>query len=77
LEPLPASLAFHLLLAALDVSSRQATGQTITAPAIADHLGIPPGLAGELIHALGETGDPADTPAPITHVNGTPTGSRP
>ena len=55
---------------------RQATGQTITAPALADHLGITPTLATNLLHALGETGEPADTPAPITHVNGTPVEGR-
>jgi hypothetical protein len=49
---------------------QQATGQPITAPALADHLGIPHQLAATLIHALGDDGDLANTPAPITHVNG-------
>ncbi|MCO5992668.1 DUF2637 domain-containing protein [Actinoallomurus rhizosphaericola] len=55
---------------------RQATGQAITVPGLADHLGITPQLAAGLLNVLGEPGDPADTPAPITHVNGTQHGSR-
>jgi hypothetical protein len=76
--PEPAELPAHLLTGArmAAFTHRQATGRSITTPALADHLGIPPELAGTLIHALGDDGDPADTPAPITHVNGTPTTGR-
>jgi hypothetical protein len=50
----------------------QATGQTITADGLADHLAIPPTLAGSLLHHLDGT-----TPPPVTAINGTPiTGSR-
>ena len=55
---------------------RQATGQPITTPALAEHFGIPHTLADRLIRALGETGEPADTSSPITTVNGTPTVGR-
>jgi hypothetical protein len=72
---LPANLLTGARMAAF--THRQATGHTITAPALADHLGIPPEVAGDLIHALGELGEPAEpTPAPITHVNGTHTTGR-
>jgi hypothetical protein len=73
-EDLPAHLITGARMAAF--THRQATGQPITAPALADHLGIPPELAGTLIHALGETGDPAEAPSPITRVNGTPVEGR-
>jgi hypothetical protein len=74
-EDLPGHLLTGARMAAF--THRQATGHTITAPALADHLGIPPELAGTLIHALGDDGDPADNaPAPITHVNGTATTGR-
>jgi hypothetical protein len=56
---------------------RQATGQAITTPALAEHFGIPHQLADKLINALGEVGEPAHTNrSPITTVNGTPTGGR-
>ena len=77
--PEPAELPAHLLTGArmAAFTHRQATGHRITAPALADHLGIPPQLAGTLIHALGDDGEPAEpTPAPITHVNGTATTGR-
>src|SRR3954464_15797318 len=77
--PDTAELPAHLLTGArmAAFTHRQATGHTITAPALADHLGIPPEVAGDLIHALGELGEPAEpTPAPITHVNGTPATGR-
>ena len=56
---------------------RQATGQPITADTLATHLDIPRDLAGQLIHALGDT-DPTPSPT-VTHVNGTSStaGSRP
>jgi hypothetical protein len=59
---------------------RQATGHDITADTLASHLAIPRDLAGNLIHALGESGTiTAATPPPaVTHANGTaPAGSRP
>src|SRR4051794_6257557 len=76
LPPPDTDLPAHLLTGArmAAFTHRQATGHTITAPALADHLGIPPEVAGDLIHALGELGE--STPAPITHVNGTPTVGR-
>jgi hypothetical protein len=73
-EDIPPHLITGARMAAF--AHRQATGQPITAPGLADHLGIPPALAADLLHALGETGDPADAPAPITHANGTHLGSR-
>ncbi len=72
--PDPTDLPAHLLTGArmAAFTYRQATGHPITAPALADHLGITPEAAGDLIHALGELGEPVDTTsAPITHVNGT------
>jgi hypothetical protein len=73
---LPAHLLTGARMAAF--THRQATGHTITAPALADHLGIPPEVAATLIHALGELGEPTEpTPTPITHVNGTATTGRP
>jgi hypothetical protein len=49
----------------------QATGQPITADGLADHLAIPPTLAGTLLHHMDGT-----TPPPVTAANGTPvTGS--
>jgi hypothetical protein len=77
--PEPTDLTAHLITGArmAAFTHRQATGHPITTPALADHLGIPPELAGTLIHALGETGEPADTtPTPSTHVNGTATTGR-
>jgi hypothetical protein len=77
--PEPAELPAHLITGArmAAFTHRQATGQPITAPALADHLGIPPETAGTLIHALGELGEPAEhASAPITHVNGTATTGR-
>ena len=72
---LPAHLLTGARMAAF--THRQATGHTITAPALADHLGIPPETAATLLHALGELGEPAEpTPTPITHVNGTPVEGR-
>jgi hypothetical protein len=56
---------------------RQATGQPITTPALAEHFGIPHQLADKLIRVLGDVSEPADTNrSPITHVNGTPTAGR-
>jgi hypothetical protein len=73
-EDIPEQLLTGARMAAF--THRQTTGQPITAPGLADHLNIPPALAGRILHALGEPGHPADIPAPITHVNGTPTGGR-
>jgi hypothetical protein len=50
----------------------RATGQAITAEALASHLNIPPTLAGTLLHHIG------GTPPPVTAINGIPMdGSRP
>jgi hypothetical protein len=70
-EELPAHLIAGARMAAF--THRQATGQAITTPALAEHFGIPHQLADKLIHALGDVGEPVDTnPSPITTVNGTP-----
>ena len=67
---LPSQLITSARMAAL--AHHQATGQTITADGLADHLAIPPTLAGMLLHHLNGT-----TPPPVTTINGTPiTGSR-
>ena len=56
---------------------QQATGQPITTDTLADHLAIPPALAGQLLHALGDT--TTGTSSPVTAINGTdlPIGGRP
>jgi hypothetical protein len=75
----PVAVPDHLLAGArmAAFTHRQATGQPITTEALADHLGIPHDLAGNLLGALGDVAKPADTtPSPITRVNGTPIGSR-
>jgi hypothetical protein len=58
---------------------RQATGNDITTDTLASHLAIPPALAGQLLHALDDTGPTAATSSPVIgHVNGTGhAGSRP
>jgi len=80
--PAPAgeSLAPELLTGArmAAFTHRQATGHDITADALATHLAIPADIAGNLLHALGDTGTAGTTPPQVTHVNGTaPGGSRP
>jgi hypothetical protein len=71
--PVTTELPAHLLTGArmAAFAHRQTTGAPITTSGLAEHLGIPHELAARLIHALGETGDPADTPTPNTTVNGT------
>ena len=72
---LPAQLLTSARMAAF--AHHQATGQPITADGLATHLGIPPTLAGTLLHHLDGTGTPGITPS-VTAVNGTPmAGSRP
>jgi hypothetical protein len=75
--PVPPELLTGARMAAF--THRQATGQPITAEALAAHLVIPPDLAGTLLHALDGTGTTPDIPPPpLTYVNGTgPAGSRP
>ena len=57
---------------------RQATGQPITTDTLADHLAIPPALAGQLLHALGDTTTTAPrrpsrpSTAPISPIGGRP-----
>jgi len=69
-EP-PAHLITSARMAAF--AYHQATGQPITADGLADHLAIPPTLAGTLLHHLDGTTTP-----PVTAANGTPyPGSRP
>jgi hypothetical protein len=55
----------------------QATGQPITADGLADHLAIPPALAGILLHHLDGTSTTGTSPS-VMAINGTPiAGSRP
>ena len=69
-EP-PAHLLTSARMAAF--AHHQATGQTITANGLADHLAISPILAGTLLHHL----DGTTTMPPVTDLNGTPvTGGR-
>jgi hypothetical protein len=65
-DPPPAQLLTSARMAAF--AHRQATGQPITADGLADHLGIPPNLAGTLLHHL----DGTAIPPSVTAVNGTP-----
>jgi len=68
------ALASQLVLSArmAAFAHHQATGQIITAEALANHLNIPPALAGTLLHDIG------GTPPPVTAINGTPLpGGRP
>jgi Protein of unknown function (DUF2637) len=75
-QPLPPELLTGARMAAF--THQQATGQPITTDTLADHLAIPPALAGQLLHALGDTGT-TGTPSPVTAMNGTDpsSGSRP
>jgi len=75
-QPLPPELLTGARMAAF--THQQATGQPITTDILATHLAIPPDLAGQLLHALGDTGT-AGTPSPVTAINGTglSSGSRP
>ena len=63
-EP-PAHLLTSARMAAF--AHHQATGQTITADGLADHLGLSPALAGTLLHHLDGT-----TAPPVTNLNGSP-----
>jgi hypothetical protein len=68
------TIASGLLLSArmAAFAHHRATGQAITAEALASHLNIPPTLAGTLLHHIG------GTPPPVTAINGIPMdGSRP
>jgi hypothetical protein len=73
-EPVPAQLLTGARMAAY--AHRQTTGQPITVDALAEHLAIPGQLAARVIHALDDTADQAPPLAPVTHINGTPLGSR-
>jgi hypothetical protein len=76
-EPIAPELLTGARMAAF--THRQATGDDITADTLASHLAIPHTLAGQLLHALGDTVT-SGTPSPaVTHVNGTrpAIGSRP
>ena len=74
-QPLPPELVTGARMAAF--THQQATGQPITTDTLADHLAIPPALAGQLLHALGDT--TTGTSSPVTAINGTdlPIGGRP
>lgn len=76
-QPLPPELLTGARMAAF--THQQATGQPITTTALADHLAIPPALAGQLLHALGDTTTTTGIPSPATAINGTDlaTGGRP
>jgi hypothetical protein len=69
---LPAGLLTGARMAAF--THRQATGQDMTSETLASHLAIPPDLAAQLLHALGDTG--TTTPPAVTTTNRT-AGSRP
>ena len=75
-QSLPPELVTGARMAAF--THQQATGQPITTDTLADHLAIPPALAGQLLHALDDTAT-TGTPSPVTAINGTDlaTGSRP
>lgn len=75
-DPVPAELLTGAHMAAF--AHRQATGQPITADALAAHLAIPGQLAARVLHALDDTASQAPSPpSTVTHVNGTPlAGSR-
>ena len=66
-QSLPPELVTGARMAAF--THQQATGQPITTNTLADHLAIPPALAGQLLHALGDT--TTGTPSPVTAINGT------
>ena len=69
-EPIPPELITGARMAAF--THRQATGQPITTEGLADHLAIPPALAGQILHALDGTATSETLPSPVMHVNGTP-----
>jgi len=74
---LPPELVTGARMAAF--THQQATGQPITTDTLADHLAIPAALAGQLLHALGDTATTTGTSSPVTAINGTdlPIGGRP
>jgi hypothetical protein len=76
-QSLPAELVTGARMAAF--THQQATGQPITTDTLADHLAIPPALAGQLLHALGDTATTGIPSPDVTAVNGTdlPIGGRP
>lgn len=76
-QSLPPELLTGARMAAF--THQQATGQPITTATLADHLAIPPALAGQLLQALGDTTTTTGIPSPVTAINGTDlaTGGRP
>ena len=74
-DSLPPELVTGARMAAF--THQQATGQPMTTATLADHLAIPPALAGQLLLVLGDT--TTDIPSPVTAINGTdlPNGGRP
>ena len=76
-DPLPPELLTGARMASY--AHHQATGQPITTDTLATHLAIPPTLAGQLLHALGDTATTGNPSPNVTAVNGTDLaiGSRP